>query len=719
MSGKDGFSDEDLFGKQTGITIKPKESAGFSDEDLFKSPSEGKTEDNSLWSPITGIPNAIGEEAAKGWGQMFPEESRSDQGPIAGPMQTLGRAGGALRTLASPFTGTAQSLIGRPMAWAEHGIGTLINPEVAAHDNPEAMYETAKEDVGKAMGAMRPAGAPIPSFSGRFPSGFHGTKWQPGKNWGVGPAPVRPSVTVPPPETIGDFDVPLTVGQAAGDTTALTEEQAALRGARGEKSQKLAEQRLTEQQDALEAARSGIGRSFDRFGQEIVPGSYESGEMISAQVAERAAAAKARADQLYEKVRTTPGEFRRDTFEGIADRIKNDLDLGTNPPVRIDRLKTSTAADALDYIEENINRLKIENRATTQGVPNPAETNPDKGILSGITLEGVDETRKGLVQFTKDAKKWPPDADTRATQAVLHAFDRQIERAVEEGLFSGDPRVLQWLKDARAAHSEYRKLYTPLSRDGDVARAMRHILGNGIEAQKATPEEIANYLYGTANIGKSGLSARLTHHLKGIFGEQSPEWDAVRQGLWSRLTESGGVGEGPQKAFTRLDKFLNGSGRALAEKAFTPAERQLMQRYADLQRKLIPPQKTIQNWNLPMFQRISENARAHIGSLIGSHIGGLFGALAGNLAGRGITVVDRALNARRIAQMMPTIDQSLDRWQKAQAALNNTLPSKKALTIATERLINSLTSMGIDSGAVMRALQGTMPSHADEEQNQP
>lgn len=60
--------------------------------------------------------------------------------------------------LASPVTGAARSLIGHPMAMAEHAVGTLINPAVAAKDDPQQMYQNAAGDVETALSAARPAG---------------------------------------------------------------------------------------------------------------------------------------------------------------------------------------------------------------------------------------------------------------------------------------------------------------------------------------------------------------------------------------------------------------------------------------------------------------------------------------------------------------------------------------------------------------------------------
>lgn len=79
-----------------------------------------------------------------------------------GVQQTLG-VGSGLASIplvpASPFIGTAQSVLGHPMAAAEHATGSLIAPELAAKDNPQEMYEKAKQDVTTAISAVAPRGA--------------------------------------------------------------------------------------------------------------------------------------------------------------------------------------------------------------------------------------------------------------------------------------------------------------------------------------------------------------------------------------------------------------------------------------------------------------------------------------------------------------------------------------------------------------------------------
>src|SRR6185369_1146009 len=57
----------------------------------------------------------------------------------------------------SPVTGAARSLIGHPMADLTHKAGELIAPEIAAKDDPAAMYARAKGDVDLALSGARAA----------------------------------------------------------------------------------------------------------------------------------------------------------------------------------------------------------------------------------------------------------------------------------------------------------------------------------------------------------------------------------------------------------------------------------------------------------------------------------------------------------------------------------------------------------------------------------
>lgn len=108
---------------------------------------------------VTDIPTEIGRTARANLDAVKAGiTDRGSKGPIEGLLDT-GRAMLAVPgLLASPVTGALHSLIGHPMAQAEHYVGTKIAPEIAAKDDPQKMYETAAGDVESALSAARPAG---------------------------------------------------------------------------------------------------------------------------------------------------------------------------------------------------------------------------------------------------------------------------------------------------------------------------------------------------------------------------------------------------------------------------------------------------------------------------------------------------------------------------------------------------------------------------------
>lgn len=119
----------------------------------------------SITDAVTDIPAEIGRTATGNIDTIKAAGNRGAKGPIEGLMST-GKAALAIPTLAvSPITGALRSLIGHPMAQAEHAVGSLINPEVAAKDDPQKMYETAAGDVEKALMAAKPATPAVPKVA--------------------------------------------------------------------------------------------------------------------------------------------------------------------------------------------------------------------------------------------------------------------------------------------------------------------------------------------------------------------------------------------------------------------------------------------------------------------------------------------------------------------------------------------------------------------------
>lgn len=653
--------------------------------------TESKPKSEFAWSrAVTDIPSEIGKEAMtnlsainRGFNPWA--EGRGKPGTLAGFFDT-GRGIVSLPALAaSPITGTARAVLGRTMGNIEHKIGEYIAPDVAAKQDPEKVYEDASGDVDKAMMAMA-AGRRAP----------------------------RAAVNVPPPDTIGDFNVPLTRGEAAGDFNSRVIEQRALRGGMGNPAQRVAQDFMDLRNQRLEEVRGGIGREFDQFGQNVADSPSAGADLAAQAIRTEADRAKRGAQNLYDEAFARPGEFDPEAFRGIGNGIRQRLSAGTDPVIVDERL-TPVAARALQDIDENIGHLRIRNDADPMGAPNPAD-------IVGVNLRGVDQARKRLVSLAKGAQAYPPTPDTRAMQAIIGAFDGEIENAIQAGLFRGDPEVIDLLRNARGAWSDYRKTFFPQFGGDDVGRAVQKIIGRA-PGYEATPTEVANYLYGATSVGAKGSSVRLAQRVRSILGENSPEWSAVRQGVWDRMTTptEARLDWGPQKQSERIYEFLNGSGRPFAEAVFTPDERTLMRRYADLLRRMVPPPGAVNySNNVPMLNKIVDHADHVVGATIGAKIGGIHGAAIGYGAGKGTSFLRNMANARQVAKLMPTLERSMRDWQRAQAVANRAgLPSSPATAAASANLARVAAQLGMDYSAVLSGLTGAVKAGADEEKKKP
>lgn len=418
-----------------------------------------------------------------------------------------------------------------------------------------------------------------------------------------------------PANTVDIAGVPVrrSMGQLTGDADTQMLEQGALRNTAGQREQQVAQDFFDAQGNELGQAREAIASRMNPQGAIVADNPQMAAEQTADAIRASAAQAKAGYQNKYDEFASLPGQIHAGAFEGIGQKIKGDLSLGNNPVI-IDDVTTPQASKAIRDIENNINQLKIQNRADPFGQPSQEN-------ITGVSLQGVDQTRKRLLSFAKDAA--PGSADKRATTAVISAFDNHVQNAIDAGLFSGDERALQALKDARGAYSNYRKTFTSQGAGDDVGRVLEKIIGkNGLQA---TPTEVANYLYGSSNVGATGLSVRLGQRLKSILGEASPEWSGVKQGLWSRMVEAteGRIEFGPQKQSERIFEFLNGSGKPLSQVIFSPQERELIGEYGKLMKQFTPKPGTV-NYS---------NTAATLGKMLRGSLDGLFAGGGFHLAG--------------------------------------------------------------------------------------
>lgn len=618
-----------------------------------------------LTRAFTDIPSEIANEAKAGLAAVTDAPNRGAFDVVSGPA-------GALRAAFSPVTGAAMSLGGHGLAAASHAIGSGIDylrgTRVAASDDPQQMYDELKQEAPKALGAL----------GGNFPvlrAGFR-------------PPPVAPTPS-------GPLGVTLSEGQATRNLSAIQREQAALRsssGAPGERARDFA----TQQAGEVAAARDRISQGFDPFGQTVAQNPQEAAQLVQQSLQKESATRKAAVGKAYEDARSLPGEIPADTVKAIGDHIK--LDLSSRPePIIIDDKLTPFASQAIRDIETRIANLQVQNRAHPLGQPNQ---------IAGITLEALDQQRKRLVTFRKDAYGSGNASDGRAASGVVDAFDNFIDSAVNSGAFTGDPLAVKAWNTARAMHADYKATFGKSGND-PVGRVVEKIIGTQ-RNPASIPNDVADFLYGGTGINPNSTNVGVAKRVQQILGADSPEWSAVKQGLFARLVETppGVTDFGPGKIAQRVGKFLS-DGKELSEVVFSPAERSLIRQFGELSRTLEVPQAGA-NWSntstvvVPVIKKVGTQLAATVGAAIGHvvspGVGELTGAAGGYLAGKIAGAINESRQAAQIARQMPLVTEATKKWQTALAAYNraNTPPSRVALGIATSNMARALKQIGVE-----------------------
>lgn len=250
----------------------------------------------------------------------------------------------------------------------------------------------------------------------------------------------------------GEFGIPLSRGQATGDLAALSLEDAARAGQRGEKAKTVADEFGRRQSEAITAAgdrfadRAGRGVRLDnpqmateviadqareyakRLGfeadeaQRAADGALtglrggstldtlDAADAVRQGVRGAAATSKAGYRQAYDEVAAIPGEFTPGALDKLGTTVRQRL--GTD--VLVDEVTTPAANRFLRDLDN---------------LPGLFGAEPG----TGPTLQQMEQVRKRLSAYSRSAGQNP--SDLRALAAIREAFDQHVDDALGAGLF--------------------------------------------------------------------------------------------------------------------------------------------------------------------------------------------------------------------------------------------------------------------------------------------
>lgn len=307
---------------------------------------------------------------------------------------------------------------------------------------------------------------------------------------------------------------------------------------------------------SLQAARQAVG--------DMSP--QDMGQTLISRLRAGEHEARARKNALYDAAGNSDASIAAGSVQAVRSRVAQSLE---NDGRIIDSVLTPASSKMMDELQR-FSSLNIENRAVGASAPISFGEELSKAAVS---MRGIEQARKRLGAFSRAAMN---DADRSAARRIINEFDGWIDDAFDNALFSGSEGALSVIKSARAANTEWRSRFFNTSDDAGK-------IINKIVTGEVTPQEVANWVVGASKVGASGVSSRLLTRLAEATGGDAQAMQAIRGGVWNRLSQStaGVEAKGGVKAANEIYEFLNGSGRDVANRLFTPEQRGVMRAYAD------------------------------------------------------------------------------------------------------------------------------------------
>lgn len=574
--------------------------------------SDDRRSKSSVTDAVTDIPTEVVKAASDAINNITAVKDRAQQGPIEG-LLTTGKAVMAVpQLLAAPVTGAVRSVGGHLLSEGERLVGEhVVNPIVeyfggkAQHPDQRQMYETAKGDVDTAMSALESRGAPpvrpvaVPSGPGpavvaaadrlsnvagapvTVPQAIASDNIAVQRvGQGIRNIPVVgdaiPKATQALVDNLGDAtrsiadqygsgsgpNVANRIGNqlsSAAEAEKNTAHGAALRSdaavmADHENAVRAANQQLDNTDaSALQKAQQAVGNmSPQDMGQALIQ-RLRTGEQ----------AAAANKNALYERAGNMDASIQAGEVRNVRARVAQGLDeAGTV----VDKDLTPAASKMMDELQR-LSDLQIPNKVATNASGNPVAVN----------VQGIEQARKRLSFFRSAAAN---DADRRAATQIMHQFEDWQGHAFENALFSGSDEALDAFRQARAANTSWRQNF--FNNEDDAGKFITRIVTGEV-----TPQEAANYIVGAGKVGAKGVSSRLLTRIADATGNDPEAMQAIRGGVWNRLSQAtqGTDAKGAAKVANDIGEFLNGSGRDVAQRLFTPEQQGIMRAYADTLRQ--------------------------------------------------------------------------------------------------------------------------------------
>jgi len=270
--------------------------------------------------------------------------------------------------------------------------------------------------------------------------------------------------------------------------------------------------------------------------------------------------------QAYDEARTLAetGSFSKESITDLGEKLR--VNWASNPKT-MNLYANDAASDAAKKLDSVL------------GAPLPSNI-PGVANVVNRTFESVEGGRRVLNDALSAAKT---KTDRAAIRRLVDDFDDHVERSINNGAFSGDPKVLDAWKDARKLFSEYQRKFG-IRKTGEESGSLLKAI---IEGNK-TSEDVANMMFNFAKGDPSmkGSALKTWNELRRALGPNAPELENIKK---SFVLEIMRPNEASQKGFSQVanqvDTFLKGNAASFSRRVLSPAERAGLARYSAMMKE--------------------------------------------------------------------------------------------------------------------------------------
>lgn len=197
---------------------------------------------------------------------------------------------------------------------------------------------------------------------------------------------------------------------------------------------------------------------------------------------------------------------------------------------------------------------------------------------ASTTISSLEHWRQRATAAANDG-----GADGKAIRQMIQQYDDFANRAIDDGLIHGDQAAVELWQKARGLRRDFGKRFETNDMLGNLLEVSPD---SGKVALKLQPSEAMNMLFTSNAIGAKTGAVNTLKALKTELGPDSPEWAALKEEAFMRLTRGatsgadrgadlGGLFSGDK--FARAVDHAYQSAPELMNTIFTPADQSLIQ----------------------------------------------------------------------------------------------------------------------------------------------